>query len=91
MWGYPHQEAIYHLLGVFLKHRKPEPLTGDLHQQDADSPDGTTEGRWEGTSMARGCVKVLNGQVDGLGLPSEVCLSGKGHKPTGNQVSFHTF
>lgn len=33
----------------------------------------------------------LNGQVDGVGLPPDVCLGGEGHKPTGNGVSCHTF
>lgn len=56
------------------KHRKPEPLTEDVPQQDDDSPEGTADGWWEGTSMARGCVNVLNGQLDGVGLTPEVCL-----------------
>lgn len=73
------------------KSRKPEPLAGDLPQQDDDSIETTADGLWEGIPMARGCVKVLSGQVHGVGLAPEVCSGGKGHKPTGKCVSFHTF
>lgn len=70
-----------------LKCRKSELLTGDLPQGN----EWTVDGWWEATLMVRGCVGELNGQVDGVGLPPDVCLGGKGHKPTGNGVSCHTF
>lgn len=51
-----------------IKSRKPEPLAGDLPQQDDDSIETTADRLWEGIPVARLC--------EGIEWPGAWCWSG---------------